>query len=159
MQKAFGLYPTEKFFRRGDECLPIPLLDHARVINMDDVLVMIPGPMDRIGRCDGDEAQLYDVLNKLVRFKDYCREHKGIALVIDVGALYGNTGLYTAKNGCRTVMFEPLIYYAAHIARTIQVNRLGHLATVRNEAVSFLSSLKPAAGQIHEKLLCFIITI
>ena len=146
MKRAFQSNPRERFFRRGNESLPVPLLDHARVVDMRDIVMLIPNPFDKISRCDGDEAQLH-LLNYLLQFETYCRNHKN-TLIIDVGALYGDMGLYTAKHGCRTVLFEPSLYYAAHIARTIQVNGLGGIATIRNEAVSPHGSLKMLEGPI-----------
>ena len=119
--------------------MAVPPLVQSYVHNVNNIKVSTP-VFGKPPEYDGDRAQLYilDFLNT----KEVCKKEKS-TLIVDVGGLNGDFGLYSASLGCKVTIFEPQLFYAQHIAKSVQLNGLEEYVTVRAEAVSSYKKVVP----------------
>mmetsp|Transcript_7541 Transcript_7541/g.21011 ORF Transcript_7541/g.21011 Transcript_7541/m.21011 type:complete len:272 (-) Transcript_7541:1245-2060(-) len=110
--------------------LPIPDFNHT-VLYGNNISIVTDNGILHIPRADGDEAMQY-ILDRL-DIGHECNKDLSL-LVLDVGGLFGDFGLSTAKRGCPTIMFEPQLHHAQQIARSIILNQVP--AWIHNAAVS-----------------------
>jgi len=67
--------------------------------------------------------------------------------IIDVGGLYGDFGLYTGSQRCKTTIYEPQPYYAHLIATSAALNpSFSAFVEVRNAGVSSVKQLRIQEG-------------
>jgi FkbM family methyltransferase len=141
-QQVDGLL-APSFFSSNGTAVPItdPAVIHEEVHRVKyPVGFTLVKSVSGVSRCDGDEAQQYII--DLLDLKSACASLGGqSAVVIDVGGAYGDFGMTAAYRGCQTIIFEPRPSAAMNIARSVQLNKLEAICSVRNEAVSTMPSV------------------
>lgn len=138
LQKSLEL-PPSTYFRRGDEYLAVPPLNKSYVHKVNNIKISSP-VFGKPPEYDGDKAQLY--ILGLLKTKEVCMKESS-TIVVDVGGLNGDFGLYAASLGCKVTIFEPQFFYAQHIAKSVKLNGLEEFVTVRAEAVSSYKKVVP----------------
>lgn len=132
----------KSYFIRDNKHLIVPkFYDQTHNKTFEDFVIVIH-KSKKFSRCDGDEAQIK--ILQLIDIKNACKKNKDL-LIIDVGGLYGDFGLRSGIKGCKTVIFEPMTDYSELIARSVEINHLENIVTVRNEAVSIYKNVLPLA--------------